>query len=143
MPTAAIGADVMVGFPGESEADFEQTRRLIEELPFTYLHVFTYSPRPGTPAAAMRDQVPVQVARERNRILRDLAAEKKLAFMQTFVGRIVEAITLNVFDGKSTEALTDNYLKLRLQGQHETNQWASARVEQVEAGALLAVRVPT
>jgi hypothetical protein len=50
---------------------------------------------------------------------------------------------LNVFDGKSTEALTDNYLKLRLQGQHETNQWASARVEQVEAGALLAVRVPT
>jgi threonylcarbamoyladenosine tRNA methylthiotransferase MtaB len=143
MPTAAIGADVMVGFPGESEADFEQTRRLIEELPFTYLHVFTYSPRPGTPAAAMRDQVPVQVARERNRILRDLAAEKKLAFMQTFVGRTVEAITLNVFDGMSTEALTDNYLKLRLQGQHETNQWASARVEQVEAGALLAVRVPT
>jgi threonylcarbamoyladenosine tRNA methylthiotransferase MtaB len=143
MPTAAIGADVMVGFSGESEADFEQTRRLIEELPFTYLHVFTYSPRPGTPAAAMRDQVPVQVARERNRILRHLAAEKKLAFMQTFVGRTVEAITLNVFDGKSTEALTDNYLKLRLQGQHETNQWASARVEQVEAGVLLAVRVPT
>jgi threonylcarbamoyladenosine tRNA methylthiotransferase MtaB len=143
MPTAAIGADVMVGFPGEREADFEQTRRLIEELPFTYLHVFTYSPRPGTPAAAMRDQVPVQVARERSRILRDLAAEKKLAFMQTFVGRTVEAITLNVFDGKSTEALTDNYLKLRLQGQHETNQWASARVEQVEAGVLLAVRVPT
>src|SRR5208282_1876583 len=50
MPTAAIGADVMVGFPGESEADFEETRRLIEELPFTYLHVFTYSSRPGTPA---------------------------------------------------------------------------------------------
>jgi threonylcarbamoyladenosine tRNA methylthiotransferase MtaB len=91
----------------------------------------------------MRDQVPVQIARERNRILRDLAAEKKLAFMQTFVGTTLEAITLNVFDGKSTEALTDNYLKLRLQGQHETNQWASARVEQVEAGALLAVRVPT
>ena len=118
-------------------------RQLIEDLPFTYLHVFTYSPRPGTPAAARRDQVPVQVARERNRILRDLAAEKKLFFMQTFVGRTVEAITLNVFDGKSTEALTDNYLKLRLQGQHETNQWASARVEQVEAGALLAVRLPT
>ncbi len=143
MPTAAIGADVMVGFPGESETDFEQTRRLIEELPFTYLHVFTYSSRPGTPAAAMRNQVPVQIARERNRILRDLAAGKKLAFMQTFVGRTVEAISLNVFDGKSTEALTDNYLKLRLQGQHETNQWVRARVEQVEGGALIAVRVTT
>ena len=85
MPTAAIGADVMVGFPGETEAEFEETRRLVEDLPFTYLHVFTYSARPGTPAASMGKQVPVHMARERNRILRDLAAEKKLAFMRTFV----------------------------------------------------------
>jgi threonylcarbamoyladenosine tRNA methylthiotransferase MtaB len=143
MPTAAIGADVMVGFPGETAADFEETRLLIEALPFTYLHVFTYSSRPGTPSAAMRDQVPVQVARERNRILRELAAQKKLAFMRAFVGGTVEAITLNVFDGRSTEALTDNYLKLRLQGQHETNQWVRARVEQVADSALIAVRAPT
>jgi threonylcarbamoyladenosine tRNA methylthiotransferase MtaB len=143
MPTAAIGADVMVGFPGESETDFEQTRRLIEELPFTYLHVFTYSSRPGTPSAAMRDQVPVQIARERNRILRDLAAEKKVAFMRAFVGSTVEAITLNVFDGEATEALTDNYLKLRLKGQHETNQWVTARVEQVTGGSFLGVKVPS
>ena len=141
MPTAAIGADVMVGFPGETEADFEQTRLLIEELPFTYLHVFTYSARPGTPAAAMRNQVPVQIARARNRILRDLAAEKKLAFMRSFVGKTVEAITLDVSDGKSTEALTDNYLKLRLGGQHEPNRWVRAQVEQVEDGALMAVSV--
>jgi threonylcarbamoyladenosine tRNA methylthiotransferase MtaB len=141
MPTAAIGADVMVGFPGESEADFEETRRLIEELPLTYLHVFTYSSRPGTPAALMRDHVPVQVARERNRVLRDLAARKKLAFMRAFEGKTVEAITLNVCDGESTEALTDNYLKLRLQGQHEPNQWVNARVEQVADGALIAARV--
>jgi len=141
MPTAAVGADVMVGFPGESESDFEETRRMIEELPFTYLHVFTYSPRPGTPAAAMRNQVPVQVARERNRILRNLAAEKKLAFMRAFIGKTVEAITLNVFDGKFTEALTDNYLKLRLAGHHEPNRWLKARVEQVADGALLAADV--
>jgi threonylcarbamoyladenosine tRNA methylthiotransferase MtaB len=139
MPTAAIGADVMVGFPDEREPDFEETRLLIEELPFTYLHVFTYSSRPGTPAAAVRDQVPVQIARERNRVLRDLAAEKKLAFMQTFVGKTVEAITLNVFAGGSTESLTDNYLKLRLRGQHAANQWVKARVERVETGALMAV----
>jgi threonylcarbamoyladenosine tRNA methylthiotransferase MtaB len=142
MPTAAIGADVMVGFPGESDADFEETRRFIEELPFTYLHVFTYSPRPGTPAAAMEDQVPVRIARDRNRTLRDLAGEKKLAFMRSFVGKNVDAIILNLFDGKSTEALSDNYLKVRLQGQHQANQWVKARVEQVESGALIAVRVP-
>jgi threonylcarbamoyladenosine tRNA methylthiotransferase MtaB len=142
IPTAAVGADVMVGFPGESEADFEVTRLLIEELPFTYLHVFTYSSRPGTPTALMRDQVPVQVARERNRILRELGARKKLSFMQSFVGKTVEAITLNVCDAKSTEALTDNYLKLLLQGQHQPNQWMKAWVEQVENGALMAISVP-
>ena len=88
MPIAAIGADVMVGFPGETEAEFEETRRMIEELPFTYLHVFTFSARPGTPATDMGHRVPMQVARERNRILRDLAEEKKLAFMQNFCWRI-------------------------------------------------------
>jgi threonylcarbamoyladenosine tRNA methylthiotransferase MtaB len=127
MPDAAIGADVMVGFPSETDEDFEQTRALIERLPFTYLHVFTYSSRPGTPSAAMPDQVPVHVARERNRVLRELAAEKKRAFMESFVGHEVEAITLTHFDGECTEALTDNYLKLILRGKHEANRrvWVS------------------
>jgi threonylcarbamoyladenosine tRNA methylthiotransferase MtaB len=129
MPDAAIGADVMVGFPGESDDDFEQTRALIEQLPFTYLHVFTYSSRPGTPSAGMPGQVPVQVARERNRVLRELAAQKKRVFMESFVGREVEAITLTHFDGEYTEALTDNYLKLRLRGKHPANQRIGARVE--------------
>src|SRR6185437_11942341 len=71
MSTAAIGADVMVGFPGETDSEFEETRSLVEELPFTYLHVFTFSARPGTPAANMPNQVPIHVARERNRILRE------------------------------------------------------------------------
>ncbi len=140
MPTAAIGADVMVGFPGETDAEFAATRRMIEDLPFTYLHVFTYSARPGTPAAAMPNQVPVHVARERNRILRELAAEKKFAFMRSFVGKSVEAITLNVVghdgNGEFTEALTDNYLKLRLRGRHEANRWQRARMEDVADGAL-------
>jgi threonylcarbamoyladenosine tRNA methylthiotransferase MtaB len=139
MPTAAIGADVMVGFPGETDADFAETRRMVEELPFTYLHVFTYSARPGTPAATMRDQVPVRVARERNRILRELASEKKLAFMQSLLGKTVEAITLNVFDSECTEALTDNYLKLRLHGQRAANQWLRVEVTQVEDGALVGI----
>jgi threonylcarbamoyladenosine tRNA methylthiotransferase MtaB len=162
MPTAAIGADVMVGFPGETEADFDETRRMIESLPLTYLHVFTYSSRPGTPSAAMRDQVPVHRRRERNRILRDLAAEKKLAFTRFFAGREIEAITLGSgvlvptgmaglaqvpdqpADGSSvlgdqgfTEALTDNYLKLRLRGRHSANRWIKAHVEGVEDGCLV------
>jgi threonylcarbamoyladenosine tRNA methylthiotransferase MtaB len=128
MPDAAIGADVMVGFPGESEDDFEQTRALIERLPFTYLHVFTYSSRPGTPSAQMPDQVPVQVARERNRVLRELAAHKKHDFMQSFVGRDVDAITLTHFDGEATEALTDNYLKLLVTGSYLANQLIAARI---------------
>jgi MiaB/RimO family radical SAM methylthiotransferase len=94
MPTAAIGADVMAGFPGETDAEFESTRRLIADLPFTYLHVFTFSARPGTPAAAMPNQVPVHVARERNKTLRDLAAEKKQAFLHSFLGKPLDAITL-------------------------------------------------
>jgi len=146
MPEAAIGADVMVGFPGETEAEFDETRRMIEELPFTYLHVFTYSARPGTPAAEMPNQVPVHVARERNRILRELAAEKKLAFMRGFGGKSVEAITLNVIGndeaGEFTEALTDNYLKLRLRGRHSANQWLRGLVNNVVNGFLIADLFP-
>ncbi len=138
MPTAAIGADVMVGFPGEADADFEATRSMIEDLPFTYLHVFTYSSRPGTRSADMPNQVPVQVARERNRVLRDLAAKKKRDFMESFVGRELAAITLTANDEHSTEALSDNYLKMAVAGKHESNQWMLTRVEGVRGDALLA-----
>jgi threonylcarbamoyladenosine tRNA methylthiotransferase MtaB len=147
MPTAAIGADVMVGFPGETAAEFEETRRMIERLPFTYLHVFTYSARPGTPAAGIADQIPVHIARERNRILRDLATEKKLAFMRSLVGETVEAITLgtrgtgaghpDLSQAEFTEALTDNYQKLLLRGRYQPNEWLRADVECVETGTLV------
>ena len=154
MPDAAIGADVMVGFPGETDAEFDETRRMVEELPFTYLHVFTYSARPGTPAASVPNQVPVQVARERNRVLRELAAHKKQAFMQSFLRKPLQAITLgrqvpdpatngyalHLRGGDVTEALTDNYLKMLLPGKIEGNRWIVARVESI-AGDCLAARV--
>ena len=139
MPTAAIGADVMVGFPGETDADFEETRRLIEDLPLTYLHVFTYSSRPGTPSATMPNQVPVYVARERNRVLRELAAEKKQAFMRSFVGKTLQVITLKEFDGTHTEALTDNYLKLGLVGKYAPNRWLRTAVEQLDGDTLIGI----
>ena len=142
IPTAAIGADVMTGFPGETDADFEQTRRMIEDLPFTYLHVFTYSSRPGTPSAAIPDQVPVYVARERTRILRELGEAKKLAFMHSFEGKSLEAITLNTARGDFTEALTDNYLKLRLRGRHQANRWLVAKIELLSEGALTGALMP-
>lgn len=141
MPTAAIGADVMAGFPGETDAEFDATRKLIEDLPLTYLHVFTYSARPGTPAAALQNQLPVHVARERTRILRDLGAAKKLAFMRSFAGKHLSAITLNLLrtsaDGEFTEALTDNYLKLCLKGKHRPNRWIQARIDGAENGVLI------
>jgi threonylcarbamoyladenosine tRNA methylthiotransferase MtaB len=136
MPEAAIGADVMVGFPGETEELFEESRAFIESLPFTYLHVFTFSARPGTPAADMPDQIPVEVARRRNRVLRDLSARKNLGFRESFVGKRVSAITLKAGDADSTEALTENYVKLRVKGQHRANQWIRVRVEAVTADGL-------
>jgi threonylcarbamoyladenosine tRNA methylthiotransferase MtaB len=141
MPTAAIGADVMAGFPGETDAEFDATRRLIEDLPLTYLHVFTYSARPGTPAEALPNQVPVHIARERTRILRELGAGKKLAFMQSFPGKQLQAITLNALhssaEGQFTEALTDNYLKLFLKAKCQPNRWITAHIDAVENGGLL------
>jgi len=137
MPDAAIGADVMVGFPGETDEDFEQTRSLIERLPMTYLHVFTFSARPGTPAAEMKGQVHPQVMKERNRILRELAAKKKHEFQQTFIGRELQAITLTNFNGTHTECLTDNFQKLWLEGHWEANQWVRARINGIEADMLI------
>jgi threonylcarbamoyladenosine tRNA methylthiotransferase MtaB len=139
MPNAAIGADVMVGFPGETEELFEESRSFIEHLPFTYLHVFTYSSRPGTASAAMPDQVPVHIARDRNRILRELAAVKNLDFRKSFVGRELDVITLHTGDGASTEALSDNYLKVRVAGWHAANEMIKVEVTETSDEGLVAV----
>jgi len=140
MPRAAIGADVMVGFPGESAAEFDETRRVIEELPFTYLHVFTYSARPGTLAAQQQGQVPVTIARERNGVLREIAAAKKRAFLRSMVGTEVEAITLQAGGAEFTEALTENYQKVRVAGRFDANRWMRFCVERVEGEMLVARR---
>ena len=114
MPEAAIGADVMVGFPGETDEDFEATRGLVADLPFTYLHVFTYSARPDTEAHEMPGHIAPPVKKERNRILRELAAEKNLAFRRSLVGKRFEAVTLEQADRTEGFALTDNYVTVEL-----------------------------
>jgi threonylcarbamoyladenosine tRNA methylthiotransferase MtaB len=124
MPDAAIGADVMVGFPGETDAEFEESRAFIESLPFTYLHVFTYSERPGTPAAASPDSVPLPVRKERNRVLRELAASKNLAFRKRMIGTTLSAVTLN----EPATALSANYLRISLDRHTESNRMVAINV---------------
>lgn len=133
MPDAAIGADVMVGFPGETDADFDESCGFITSLPFTYLHVFTYSERPGTPAADDPAGVPLPVRKERNRILRELAAAKNLEFRQRMVGRTLSAVTLH----EPRTALSDNYLKIELSSWTEPNRMVGCRIEGVTCGGLL------
>lgn len=126
MPDAAIGADVMVGFPGETEAEFEESRQFIASLPFTYLHVFTYSERPGTRAAASPGQVPIEVRKERNRVLRELAAEKNLAFRQGLVGKMLSVVTL-----EGDKALSSNYVAVKLGRPRPANQLLEVRIERL------------
>jgi threonylcarbamoyladenosine tRNA methylthiotransferase MtaB len=123
MPDAAIGADVMVGFPGETDELFEESRQFIEAMPFTYLHVFTYSERPGTPAATMPGAVPIRVRKDRNRILRDLADRKNAAFRSGLLGREFTAVTLD----PPGLALTDNYIKATLDFPYTPNRLVRLR----------------
>ena len=123
MPDAAIGADVMVGFPGETEEEFEQTRGMVERLPFTYLHIFPYSERPGTPAAEASDQVPWAVRKERGRVLKALALEKNAEFRRRMIGRTLSAVTLG-----NGDALTANYINVELAAPREPRQVVDVRV---------------
>lgn len=132
MPDCAVGADVMVGFPGETHADFEDSRQFIDSLPFTYLHVFTYSERPGTPAAEIPDQVPMAVRKERNRVLRELAARKNLEFRRSMVGRTLSVVTLN----EPGTALSDNYLRIQLACAAEPNRLMEVRIGGINANGL-------
>ena len=136
MLDAAIGADVMVGFPGETDEMFAETRDFIAHLPFTYLHVFTFSSRPGTKAEKMPAQVPAPIAKERNRILRELIADKNRQWRETFVGRELEAITLHPNADGSTEALSNNYIKVRVDGQHSPNQLLTVTVDALSEDGL-------
>ncbi|HZS72125.1 MAG TPA: hypothetical protein VFA13_09830, partial [Candidatus Acidoferrum sp.] len=126
LPHAAIGADVIAGFPGETEDDHAATLAFIERLPFTYLHVFSFSARPGTLAAALPGQVPAFVIKRRARQLRALSEVKAAAFRQSQLGRPLRVLTLRrgAQDGNTTPALSSNYLKLRIPGIYSPNRWA-------------------
>ena len=138
MPIAAIGADVMVGFPGETDAEFEQTRAFVESMPFTYLHVFSYSLRDGTEAARHRNHVPKTVKRERNRILRELIRRKNLEFRCRLVGTSQSVVTLTSSNGHC-RAVSDNFVDIVVEGESaQPRTLRRVRIEAVDQNRTLA-----
>ncbi len=111
VPHFGLGADIIVGFPGETDAEFEDTRRMVAELPFSYLHVFRFSRRPGTAAAEMPDQVHPDVITRRSAVLRALADRKQAEFARDLVGTTREAVVeAEAAETGWRQATTDNYL---------------------------------
>jgi threonylcarbamoyladenosine tRNA methylthiotransferase MtaB len=118
IPRLGLGADVIVGFPGETAEDFAATRTLVEALPFSYLHVFPYSVRPGTEAARLPGRLDAQTVTQRGRILREVAAVQGRRFRATLVGRVEEILVLETRDRASGDlvGLTGNYVEVAFPG---------------------------
>ncbi len=139
MPDAAIGADVMTGFPAETDKEFRETVDFIEAQPFTYLHVFTYSERPGTHAAEQGSAVPLPVRHERTHILRELSARKQREFRSRMIGKSLSAVTLE----RPRTALTTNFLNVELAHGRAPNELLDIPISGVtEAGLLEANPFP-
>jgi threonylcarbamoyladenosine tRNA methylthiotransferase MtaB len=142
-PDLTLGADVMVGFPGETDREFDETLNFVRSLPFGYLHLFPFSPRPGTPGWALHAASPVapRAVDERMAALRAVAAEKTLAHRRRFVGRDLAAITLHTSETDSalgrTSALSENFLPLNLDGCFKANQLLNARVTGLQSDGSL------
>jgi len=135
LPNASIGADVMVGFPGETDDDFMQTYDLISRSPLTYLHVFPYSARPGTVASTLPNRIPEHVAQFRGSMLRKLIGEKNVRFRRSFIGRKVPVL---VFDEGAEsgwrQGITDNFIKTQVPASLEPNRWHRVEVSALDAG---------
>jgi threonylcarbamoyladenosine tRNA methylthiotransferase MtaB len=132
MPDGAKGADVMTGFPGETDREFEETLHFIEEQPFTYLHVFTYSERPGTVASNLAGAVPMDGRRERTNILREISERKNAAFRHSMVGRTLRSVTLE----QRGVALTSNFLRVSLATERGANKMVDVEIGSVTEGGL-------
>lgn len=112
MPDACIGADVIVGFPGETDSDFNESARFIEQLDIAYLHVFTYSERDGTHALEIKPVVPIHVRNDRNKILRNLSYARMQAFTERHIGQTRKVLFETANKNGMLEGYTDNYIKI-------------------------------
>jgi threonylcarbamoyladenosine tRNA methylthiotransferase MtaB len=153
LPDAAIGADVIAGFPGETQEEHSSTVAFIENLPFTYLHVFSFSKRPGTAAAGFSGEIPANVIKNRARELRALGESKSSAFRREQVGKQLRVLTLRsagdddalpenlptvaTHEPRYAPALSSNYLRVRLSGTWPANQWVNARISDGEGNYVL------
>ncbi len=116
-PITAIGTDIIVGFPTESDKDFEESYRFVESLPFAYMHVFPYSDRPFTKASKLEPKVPPKVIKERLKLMKELSERKKLQFREKMRGKTVRGLVLG-----NGDLLTENYITLKAPRGAKTGQ---------------------
>lgn len=139
LPDAALGSDIIVGFPGESDAVFAREREFFDSLPLTYFHVFPYSPRSTTPAASLPEQVPMVVRKERAKTMRELGARKKREFYRRFIGRRLSVLVEG--EDKSATArrgYSRNYVPVSIPGgAAEINREVDVFIDRMENGSLV------
>ncbi len=134
---AGIGADVMVGFPNETDEDFSDTYSLIEKSPLTYLHVFPFSARPGTVAAELSNPIPEHVSRFRAKTLRNLIAKKNEAFRRSMIGQEIDVLAL-----EDSSAISSNFVRVSLPSDLPINEWMRVRVNGLDTHGVEASRIP-
>ena len=133
MPDASIGSDIIVGFPGETDADFAQLTSYLESSPITHVHVFPYSDRPGTVATGMDGKVHGTIVRERGRVIREIGQRLAGRFRDSQIGTVQRGLTIE--DGSLV--VTGNYLKLRIPPGRSRNEWIRLRVTSHHDGEML------
>ena len=141
LPECGIGLDIMVGFPGEDDKAFENSYRLIESLPITYLHCFSFSRRPGTQAYELDGGVHPEAKKQRSKALRELGAKKNRAFREALVGRDLDVLVLNRRNDGLLTGLSGNYVRCALRGEVAPNDLVTVRVREATASTVLAIPV--
>jgi threonylcarbamoyladenosine tRNA methylthiotransferase MtaB len=138
LPRAAIGIDVIVGFPGETREQFQETYRFLRGLDFTYLHVFPYSPRAGTEAAALPDHVPPEEKKERSELLRALSDERRAAFQEAQVGtEVLLLVEGRRGRGQRLRGTSENYVTVEIDSREDlTDQIVPVRLLRAEGAAV-------
>ncbi len=131
-PDAAIGTDVMVGFPGEGREEFKETEAFVKELPFSYLHVFPYSPRPGTVAYTFKDSVSPEEKKIRAKTLREIGKAKSLEYRKRFIGKELDCLVLSELKGEKSVAISGNYINLILDKNLPSGSVVKVKLEEVK-----------
>ncbi len=143
VPDLGLGTDVLIGFPGESDAQFANTLAAATDLPFSYLHVFSYSKRPGTAAVRMADAVPSATVKARSRILAELSRAKRMAFYQRYVGSTVDVLFETKDDAGRWTGLTGNYMRVGVTADNDlTNSLRRVAIEGTMDGLAVGRMLP-